>query len=355
MKKLPTKRTISQELIPVNKETWLLQPLAVTMMRHDYSLIQNKILLSIVEKLQASLRSILDSGCSAAQLNMFSSEIGKSDGISLSIPLSQFGITKYHYPQLKESLRMLVTIPVEIPYKSPDGKKFKKLTNLCDAYIPEGKYQKNVIIHIDSDVADRILNFEFGFHRLGKEIVLNCHNKYTQRIYMFISSWKDKGGTSISTLEFRKMLRLENKYPNFRQFHQRVLSPAMEELESLAKDGYSDCYFVYHKIYAGKKKTGEPTQLQFIVLKSPSIAEKEQAEYVETRRKQLYDLLVRHYVQSPQKATQLCSLLTEQNSKNIFVKLSSLYEYIKVNSSSIKNVSTYVYTAVKNYLTDEEA
>ena len=38
-KKREVKRNIPTELIPVEEETWLLQPIAVTMMRHDYSLI----------------------------------------------------------------------------------------------------------------------------------------------------------------------------------------------------------------------------------------------------------------------------------------------------------------------------
>ena len=39
--KAPLKsRTISNDLIPIEEETWLLQPIAVTMMRHDYSLIR---------------------------------------------------------------------------------------------------------------------------------------------------------------------------------------------------------------------------------------------------------------------------------------------------------------------------
>ena len=347
-------KTISQKLIPITRETWLLQPLAVTMMRHDYSLIQNKILLSIVEKLQEALRIILSSGLSVRQLNMFNTEIGEKPGINLSIPLSQFGITKYHYPELKQALKLLVTIPVEIPYKSPDGKKFKKLTNLCDAYIPEGKYQKNVVINIDEDVAERILSFEFGWHRLGKEIVLNCRNKYTQRIYMFISSWKDKGETTISAHDFRQMLRLENKYPNFRQFHQRVLAPAMAELECMAKNGFSDCYFVYNKVYVGKKHTGEPNQLHFVILKSPTIETKEKEEFLLSKRRQFIDLLTRHYGQSLEKASQLASLLTAENSNATFYKLDKLYTYIRENASTVKNPNVYVYKSLENFLTNKD-
>lgn len=46
--KKPVKRSLSTDLIPIEEETWLLQPIAVTMMRHDYSLIQVRILVSVV-------------------------------------------------------------------------------------------------------------------------------------------------------------------------------------------------------------------------------------------------------------------------------------------------------------------
>ena len=59
-KKAPIKRTISDALIPIKDETWLIQPIAVTMMRYDYSLIQVRILVSIVENLQAILLGILN-------------------------------------------------------------------------------------------------------------------------------------------------------------------------------------------------------------------------------------------------------------------------------------------------------
>ena len=39
-------RNISSALIPIEEETWLVQPIAVTMMRHDYSLLQIRILVS---------------------------------------------------------------------------------------------------------------------------------------------------------------------------------------------------------------------------------------------------------------------------------------------------------------------
>ena len=58
--KKPVKRGLSADLIPIEDETWLIQPIAVTMMRHDYSLIQIRILVSVVESLQNILHGILN-------------------------------------------------------------------------------------------------------------------------------------------------------------------------------------------------------------------------------------------------------------------------------------------------------
>ena len=59
-KKRDIKRNIPSDLIPIEEETWLLQPIAVTMMRHDYSLIQIRILVTIVEYMQSKLHKMLN-------------------------------------------------------------------------------------------------------------------------------------------------------------------------------------------------------------------------------------------------------------------------------------------------------
>ena len=77
--KLPVKRGISNDLIPIEEETWLLQPIAVTMMRHDYSLIQVRILVSIVESLQSILHGILNNK-RGFQLDLFQTDELDEDG-----------------------------------------------------------------------------------------------------------------------------------------------------------------------------------------------------------------------------------------------------------------------------------
>ena len=232
--KAPVKRGISDELIPIEEETWLLQPIAVTMMRHDYSLIQVRILVSIVESLQAILHGILNNKRSP-QLDLFKTKELDEDGrMPIKLPFKELGVDPNHYPQLRTSLKMLAAIPVEIPYKTSEGRKYTKATNLCDVYIPEDRsYNKYAILKLDRSVAERLVSLDFGYHRLGKQIVFACKNRYTQRIYMFIESWVDKGRTVIKTLEFRKMLRLENNYKKFSDQIYRAKNKMDAQLEQM--------------------------------------------------------------------------------------------------------------------------
>lgn len=188
-KKRDVKRDIPTELIPIEKETWLLQPIAVTMMRHDYSLIQIRILVSIVERMQEKLREMLNA--SIREPTFFAdSELGNDGRLEVKMLFKRLGVEPNHYPQLRDSLKLLASVPVEIPYRTPDGRSYQKITNLCDVYIPNdvGLYEKYAVLKIDRQVAQRLLSLDLGYHRLGKQIVFACRNRYTQRVYMFIES-----------------------------------------------------------------------------------------------------------------------------------------------------------------------
>ena len=82
---------------------------------------------------------------------------------------------------------MLASIPVEIPYKTAEGRKYTKATNLCDVYIPEDRsYNKYAILKLDHSVAERLVSLDFGYHRLGKQIVFACKKPlYPAYLYVY--------------------------------------------------------------------------------------------------------------------------------------------------------------------------
>jgi hypothetical protein len=348
-KKRNIKRNIPNELIPIEEETWLLQPIAVTMMRHDYSLIQIRILVTIVEFMQSKLHKILNQ--KRLEPEIFSdSELDNDGRLEVKVYFKTLGIDPNHYPQLRQSMKMLAIIPVEIPYRTNDGRNYVKYTNLCDVYIPEdaGIYEKYAILKIDRLVAMRLVSLDLGYHRLGKQIVFACKNRYTQRIYMFIESWIDKGSTIIKTLEFRKMLRLESNYKKFSDFTRRVLEPAKEELQTLAENGFCDCYFDYDKRYDHGQRGGEPDELIFRIYRPRNKFGKQDGQISDVQREGFSNMLVRYFKFTSENANKMSACLTAGNFQEAVQKLMDLRQRFQ-SDHSVRDIASYVYVALENF------
>lgn len=347
-KKRDVKRNIPTDLIPIENETWLLQPIAVTMMRHDYSLIQIRILVSIVEHMQKKLREMADK--SRLEPTLFTpAELGNDGRLEIKAYFKTLGVDPNHYPQLRESLKLLVQVPVEIPYRTSDGRNYLKVTNLCDVYIPEdeGIYEKYAILKIDRQVAQRLLSLDLGYHRLGKQIVFACRNRYTQRVYMFIESWLKKGFARINTLDFRKMLRLENRYSKFSDFCRRVLEPAKEELKVLAENGFCDCYFDYEKKYEHGQRGGEPDELWFHIYRPKNQLNNNLQQITDKQRQLFADMLVRYFgFQAPQ-AEKMSLRINADNYQDAVSKLVDLRNRLG-HDYSIHDKAAYTYAALDN-------
>lgn len=351
-KKRDVKRNIPTDLIPIEEETWLLQPIAVTMMRHDYSLIQIRILVTIVEYMQTKLHKILNKD--KMEPEIFSDVELDIDGrLEIKTMFKTLGVDPNHYPQLRQSLKMLAAIPVEIPYKTVDGRSYLKVTNLCDVYIPEdaGVYEKYAVLKIDRTVAKRLVSLDLGYHKLGKQIVFACRNRYTQRIYMFIGSWLDKGTTRIKTAEFRKMLRLETNYKKFSDFTRRVLEPAKEELQSLAENGFCDCYFDYEKRYNQGQRGGEPDELVFHIHRPKGRLNQQLKDVSEMQRGQFADMLVRYFGFDQSVAKKMSERVTPTNYEEAVTKLLDLRVRLR-NDLTIHDRAAYTYRVLDNLFRD---
>ena len=351
--KAPVKRGISNELIPIEEETWLLQPIAVTMMRHDYSLIQVRILVSIVESLQSILHGILNNKRSP-QLDLFkTNELDEDGRMPIKLPFKELGVDPNHYPQLRTSLKMLAAIPVEIPYKTSEGRKYTKATNLCDVYIPEDRsYNKYAILKLDQSVAERLVSLDFGYHRLGKQIVFACKNRYTQRIYMFIESWVDKGRTVIKTLEFRKMLRLENNYKKFSDFCRRVLDPAKQELQELADKGFCDCYCDYEKKYDHGQRGGEPDELVFQIYRAKNKMDAQLEQMNEMQRRQFQQMLIQYFDFTQPNAKDMAERITAELYPLAMQKLMDLRQ--RFNTTYVKDKAAYTFKSLDQMIKEHE-
>lgn len=281
-KKRVVKRTIPKEVIPLNEQTWLLQPVAVTAMRHDYDVVQTKILVNIIQQMQEAIRNEwLNHKKPETQLELFNNQefadkfgegaFNPSKEIVLKMAYSDCGCNPRRYNELVVALEQLASTIVHIPIKDKSGKQYTQIGHLCKVIFPNstrGKYERHFYIKIENEVAIRLLNIEMGVHKYLKDVVFNTKNRYVQRLYMYISSWRDKEYCAISVDQLRKMLRLENKYERWIKFYTHVIQDAQKELKEKADAGLVDIYFEAEKIYKNGKKCGEPQEIRFHIFKS---------------------------------------------------------------------------------------
>ena len=360
------KRRISRQTLPVplpsqdkNELVWLVQPTAVTFMRYNYTLIQSKIFVRIIGALQENIQEAIYNHYNkiSTENTLFSSSdfLDESDpsSILLKIPMNSFGVHRNQYRQLKEALKMLVTIPVEIPVRDKNQKIWREFDNLCSVRLPESGRVDNVYIKIKKTTATMLLNMEFGFTKFLQYTILSATNAYTPRFCLYLSAFAEEGGCTVKMESLRRYLRLENSYSEFKDFVKRVIVPAQKEMKEMAHNGKADFYFEYDKQYApGKRKAGEPDNLVFKIINTYSLSSQMQGG-LELKKRQVNDLLRGSYILMDEKmATEISNLITIENHLPVLEKISQLVEFFAKPDCNVIHKGKYVYSTIKNLVKD---
>lgn len=361
MNKEKNNKKLPQSIVKsVGGNIWLVQPTVLTMMRYDYTQMESKIFLQIVDKLQSCIKEAFNSYRKNKNENLMENSLFKneefqdpvsSDSITLSIPIRDFGVPSYNYPKLKEAFKTISRVPVEIEYKDKRGVVWEQFDNLCSVSIPKtasGIQTENVHIHIKKRTAIYMLSMKSGYTRYLKQTVLSSSNSYTPRFYTLLSLYKTKTTPPVIYLkDLRKMLCLENKYSRFTDFKKRVLDVAYEDLKLMAKDNIADFYFEYEKIYApGKRKAGEPMALKFTLYsgESSELMSHDKSN-LELKRKYIYDILRGENVLMEEKrAMDISSRINANNYEQIATKMLDFISYSKTKNYP----RNYLYTVLIN-------
>jgi hypothetical protein len=240
----------------------------------------------------------------------------------------------------------LATIPVELDTNDPiTGAESWYVSGLFKAYIPKEKHRRSITIELDENVAKALVNVEKGFTKYIKEIAFQTQSKYTVRIYMLVSSWRDKGGFSITLDRFRKWLKLDNKYPKYKDLYKRVIRPVYEELFEKA-----NCWFEMAEVY--REKESEPYRLNFKVVRAALTIQEE--EYLQKQTNNLILMMSRHLHMEDKHIKQILPLLNPFNVNSAVQKVLSISEYLQKHWEEITSIPDYCTTALVAELTPPE-
>ena len=171
---------------------------------------------------------------------------------------------------------------------------------------------------------------------------------------MICTAWQNKGKVIMRTDEFRKLLAIDNMYPEFRHVRSRVLEPAKKELEELASAEGADCYFDYNLIYLNGRKKGEPDQIEFTIMKSKKNVTDSYVGNLEVIRRNYDEMLRRHFKFTSQESAKYSSRITAENYTQALEKLQTVYMYVNDLNNGIQNAKAYAMRSLDNFFAEKE-
>ncbi|WP_462254694.1 replication initiation protein [Ferruginibacter sp.] len=233
------------------------QPYRITMARWNYTVIQKRILTKIIAKLQREMTS-LERGIHIGQLDLFKTN---NDSVELGFLLNDLVKNSNNYAVVKEALKKLRNIDIEIVLPAVKEKKNKPrdeeivLTGLIERAVIR-KHERTVKITMHKATALELIKVSHGLTYFAEEVMYLSNNSYTQKIYEIICHWKSKDVYSIAVDEFRKLVAIEDKYPETKLLIRDIIKPAQKELLEIG-----DVYFVF----TATKKGNTITAFNFII------------------------------------------------------------------------------------------
>ena len=322
---------------------YVIQPNRITNSVYDYSLVQEKLFNAVMFYLQDAIKLSIK-GENYTQLELWKNA-PKPGFINILIPLNEITIPQ-HYSYVKEALKELAKIVVEVPYFNERTKSnWIHITGLLEANIPlENDYSSHIEVSIKNEVAKFLIEIEkntngdpIQYTRFLYQVAQASKNKYTSRIYKLISSYKKKGGFVIPIDDFRKWCCIGNKYQDYKDIKKRILMPAQDDLFEKA-DCWFNCKSRDFVVRTGKKVT----HLNFKII-TPDLIEEDKS-----KKDYVLSLLRMHFKFEDKHINQVLPIFNFNDPNEIIRKVTELNTYYHNNSTKIADIASY---AVSSLLT----
>lgn len=322
---------------------YIYQPNRVTNAIYVYSLIQERLLNALIFYLQEAIKERMG-GHDYTKLALF--HMFQTDQIyRFKIPLKEIS-TPQNYGHVKESIKKLASLVVEIPYRDEHTKKqMLRYTGLIRANVPRNNERTSHIeVEIEKKVAHLLIEIDLNkegkpvnYTRFEYQIAQNATSKYTSRIYKLLCSWRNKGGFVMRLDDFRQWLGIEDKYKYYNDIKKHILIPVQEELFEKA-----DCWFNCENAGFALREGNSVNRLNFKVI-TPELIEQEgkKIDYIK-------QLLKNHYHFTDKHLDELKPILCSSNAQVIITKLLYLNEYISDKNNKITDIPSYVIRTLRN-------
>lgn len=263
---------------------WLYNPVVYSQVSGDFTLMQQRILIGVVEKLQ---QRIIDSVSEQHKSKTFPdifdySSLSKERTIDLTLSASDLGISPDHYDQLEEAAKKFSSMTTKYPVFDKMGKvvsyKYAALFPLIEVpRVVERRTGTFRIVMLTEHLRD-VFSMQYGYVLHLSHIARIALKKRTPRLYIYLSRYRDIGHKRVPYEHLIEFLGLtdeyfkesnngENPYKSWSKVKRLVLDPVKKEMDVLSEQMEIDFSFDYSPVYPHGKSRGIPTDVEFVLKK----------------------------------------------------------------------------------------
>lgn len=346
---------------------WLKQPTSITFLNQDMTLTQVGTMVEIVDVLQDRIKQAI----AKRERTLFDESEFSSDGtLDIEVQLSAIYPDATQYRNLEDTTKSMLKWNVQKEYVDEKGESRKVMQNIFSSIdIPtseNGRRKGTVRFSILKNAVDSVFVLD-QYNKYLKSISRSANSVYTSRIYMFITAylnlgkWEPKyedlhrmfGFTVFKTDETtKKQDWVVEKYPNYRQFKQKVLKVAQEELKTLAEENKVDCFFDFYEIYPNGKKNGQPYKIHFDIYRTSFGRHQQEADASMKEYFAIESMLKNEFAFGSTEINQLRKLMKAEDYPFLKIKISEVKLYIDSHADSIKDPKRYAFTSLRQALLD---
>lgn len=284
-----------------NSQTTIVQPNNVTFAQSSFTRTQIQIFAYVMKELQcfitpqlAPLKERDMAALEKIQLSLFT----EIEGVYLLDLPKKFFVKSKNYAKFREELVALSRLSITYRKRNPKtGKISNFITNIFSIYENnevENDKLRNVTLEIRKETLNVLCNISLVadpknalyyldyYTNYTFEVLQQFKKKYTGLLYLYLSSWKSKGGWIVPTKDLRSYLGLpDNKYKADRDLKSHVLMVAREEMISCNSPIWFEVAFV-----------GAQTRFKILT--------RERQSQIELHRSSVIDLLKRMHCSTDQ-------------------------------------------------------
>lgn len=266
---------------------WIYNPVVYSQLSGDFTLLQQRVLIGIVDKLQQRIiDSVEEQHKSLKFPDIFEeSELMNRDTIEVILSASDLDVLPEHYDQLEESVRRLNLMTMKYPLFDGRGRLRKyvvaSIFPRIEVSMSESELRRKGtlrVVMLTENIRD-VFTMQYGFVRHVSHIAKIAMKKRTPRLYIYLSRFREMGKKKVLFSDLAEFLGLTdeyykesndgvNPYHTWRDVRRLVLDPVRDEMHSLADRGEIDFFFDYEPVYPEGKSRGIPDEVKFVIRKS---------------------------------------------------------------------------------------